>query len=416
MIESPAQLLEQRFDVEQIRQEFPILGTFVNSNPLVYLDNAATTQKPQCVIDTIAEYYRAQNANIHRGVHTLSQRATEAYENARRTVQKFINAEAPEQVIFTHGTTDSINLAAHGLARCLLRSGDEILIAESEHHSNIVPWQLVAEQFDANLVVAPINDAGEIIVSEFDNRLSDKTRIVALGHISNALGTINPVQKLTQLAHAAGAKVLIDGAQAVAHAMVDVQAIDCDLYAFSGHKVFAPTGIGILYGKRELLEAMPPYQGGGDMIKEVRFDKTEYNDVPYKFEAGTPNIAGAIGLGAALDYVMDMDFAAALNHENDLLAYATGRLEAIDGVRIVGTAAEKAAVLSFVVEQIHPHDLGMLMDNQGVAVRTGHHCAMPVMQHFGLAGTVRASLSLYNTEQDIDRFIEAVIKAKTMLA
>lgn len=416
MVESQAQLLDPRFDVELIRRDFPILGELLNGHPLVYLDNAATTQKPQIVIDTITKYYRSQNANIHRGVHTLSERATEAYENARRTVCKFINAALPEEIIFTHGTTESINLAAHGLARYLLTSGDEILIAESEHHSNIVPWQLVAEQFNAKLVVAPINDAGEIIVGEFENRLSDKTRIVSIGHISNALGTINPVSTLIRLAHAAGAKVLIDGAQAVAHAMVDVQALDCDLYAFSGHKVFAPTGIGALYGKRELLEAMPPYQGGGDMIKEVRFDKTEYNDVPYKFEAGTPHIAGAIGLGAALDYVMGMDFAAAINYEHDLLAYATRRLGAIEGVRIIGTAAEKAAVLSFVVDHVHPHDLGLLMDNQGIAVRTGHHCAMPVMQHYGLAGTVRASLSLYNTELDIDRFIEAVIKAKAMLA
>jgi len=416
MSEAHAHKLETTFDVERIRRDFPILGESINSHPLVYLDNAATTQKPNVVIDTLADYYRSQNANIHRGVHTLSQRATDAYENARRTVGKFINSELPEEIVFTRGTTESINLAAHSLARYLrLSQGDEILIAESEHHSNIVPWQMIAEQFNVKLIVAPINDAGEIIVEEFEKRLSSKTRIVSVGHISNALGTINPVSKLTRLAHEAGAKVLIDGAQAVAHALVDVRAIDCDLYAFSGHKVFAPTGIGVLYAKRELLEAMPPYQGGGDMIKEVRFDKTEYNDVPYKFEAGTPHIAGAIGLGAALDYVMNLDFAAAIDHEHALLTYATSRLSEVEGVRLVGTAAEKAAVLSFVIDHIHPQDLGLLLDNQGVAVRTGHHCAMPVMQRYGLSGTVRASLSIYNTEADVDSFIEAVIKARSML-
>jgi cysteine desulfurase/selenocysteine lyase len=413
--ESHAQKLEAPFDVERIRRDFPILGESVNGHPLVYLDNAATTQKPNIVIDTVTDYYRSQNANIHRGVHTLSQRATDAYENARSTVGRFINSALPEEIVFTRGTTEAINLAAHSLARYLLSSGDEILIAESEHHSNIVPWQMIAEQFNVKLIVAPINDAGEIIIDEFERRLSAKTRIVSVGHISNALGTINPVVKLTRLAHEAGAKILIDGAQAVAHALVDVQAIDCDLYAFSGHKVFAPTGIGVLYAKRDLLEAMPPYQGGGDMIKEVRFDKTEYNDVPYKFEAGTPHIAGAIGLGAALDYVMDLDFAAAIDYEHALLTYATSALREIEGVRFVGTAAEKAAVLSFVIDQVHPQDLGLLLDNQGVAVRTGHHCAMPVMQRYGLSGTVRASLSIYNTEADIDSFIEAVIKAKSML-
>ncbi len=416
MIELHAQEMETPFDVERIRQDFPILRRSVNGHPLVYLDNAATTQKPEVVIDTITEYYRSQNANIHRGVHTLSERATDAFEGARCTVQKFINAGLPEEIIFTHGTTESINLAAHCLARCLLAGGDEILIAESEHHSNIVPWQMIAEQFHVELVVAPINDAGEIILDEFERRLSSKTRIVSVGHISNALGTINPVAKLTRLAHEAGAKVLIDGAQSVAHSMVDVQAIDCDLYAFSGHKAFAPTGIGVLYGKQELLEALPPYQGGGEMIKEVRFDGTEYNDVPYKFEAGTPHIAGAIGLGAALEYINGIDFPAAIDYEHELLDYATHRLGEIDGVRIVGTAAEKAAVLSFVIDQVHPLDLPLLMYNQGVAVRTGHHCAMPVMQHFRIPGTVRASLSIYNTEADIDRFIDAVAKAKMMLA
>lgn len=416
MIESQAQKLDTAFAVDDIRRDFPILDQTINGHPLVYLDNAATTQKPQVVIDTITRYYRSQNANIHRGVHTLSERATDAYENARATVQKFIGAATPEEIVFTSGTTESINLAAHCLARHLLRRGDEVLISESEHHSNIVPWQMIAEQFEVQLVVAPINDAGEIVVDEFERRLSGKTRIVSVGHISNALGTINPVSELTRLAHEVGAKVLIDGAQAIAHTAVDVQSLDCDLYAFSGHKAFAPTGIGALYGKRDLLDAMPPYQGGGEMIKEVRFDKTEYNDVPYKFEAGTPNIAGAIGLGAALEYVTAIDFAAAISHEHDLLAYATGRLREVDDVRLIGTATDKAAVLSFVIDGVHPHDLGLLMDNQGVAVRTGHHCAMPVMQHFGLPGTVRASLSIYNTESDVDRFIDAVVKAKMMLA
>ena len=414
--ESHAQNLETVFDVDLIRQDFPILEESINGHPLVYLDNAATTQKPQIVIDTITEFYQSHNANIHRGVHTLSQRGTDAYEKARDTVQKFINARSSDEIVFTRGTTEAINLAAHSLARHLLASGDEILISESEHHSNIVPWQMVCEQFHTKLVVAPINDAGEILMDEFKNRLSPKTKIVSLGHISNALGTINQVSELTSLAHTAGATVMLDGAQAIAHTLVDVQALDCDLYAFSGHKVFAPTGIGALYGKRELLEAMPPYQGGGDMIKEVRFEKTEYNDVPYKFEAGTPHIAGAIGLGAALEYVMDLDFAGALEYEHELLGYATARLGEIEGLRMVGTAAEKAAVLSFVIDGIHPQDIGLLLDNQGVAVRTGHHCAMPVMQRYGLSGTVRASLSIYNTRVEIDSFIDAVVKAKTMLA
>lgn len=411
-----AKQLAGHFDVERIRQDFPILNESINGHSLVYLDNAATTQKPTVVIERLVDYYRAENANIHRGVHTLSQRATDAFENARSTVQKFINAPTSDEIIFTRGTTDAINLAAQSLAHYLLAPNDEVLISESEHHSNIVPWQMICERYDCRLVVAPINDAGEIMLDEFEQRLSEKTRIVAVGHISNALGTINPVATLTQLAHRVGARVIIDGAQAVAHTMVDVQSIDCDLYAFSGHKVFAPTGIGALYGKRELLEALPPYQGGGDMIKEVRFDKTEYNDVPYKFEAGTPHIAGALGLGTALEYTMDLDFAAAIEHEHELLSYATERLYEVGDVKVIGTAAEKAAVLSFTIDGIHPQDLGLLLDNQGVAVRTGHHCAMPVMQRFGIPGTVRASLSIYNTQTDIDRFIDALVKAKSMLA
>jgi cysteine desulfurase/selenocysteine lyase len=413
---SQAQLLKPPFDVDKIRSEFPILGESINGHQLVYLDNAATTHKPRVVIDTISQYYEAQNSNIHRGVHTLSQRGTDAYENARQIVQQFINAPTSDEVIFTRGTTDSINLASQCLARLVLNAGDEILVSELEHHSNIVPWQMVAAQYDAKLVVAPIDESGEIIVEEFEKRLNAKTKIVSIGHISNALGTINPVKEMTKLAHTVGAKVLIDGAQAIAHIEVDVQDLDCDLYAFSGHKVFAPTGIGVLYGKRELLEAMPPYQGGGDMIKEVRFEHTEYNDVPYKFEAGTPHIAGAIGLGAALEYVSSMDFHAALAHEHELLNYVSDRLSDIDGVRMIGTAQNKAAVASFVIDKIHPQDLGLLLDSQGIAVRTGHHCAMPVMQHFDIPGTVRASFSIYNTRHEIDYFIEALSKAKSMLA
>jgi cysteine desulfurase/selenocysteine lyase len=413
---SQAQVLNAAFDIDRIRKDFPILSESVNGHPLVYLDNAATTHKPRVVIDTISQYYEAQNSNIHRGVHTLSQRGTEAYENARQIIQQFINAPTPDEIIFTRGTTDSINLASQSLARLVLKPGDEILVSEMEHHSNIVPWQMVAAQYDAKLVVAPIDDRGEIITEEFEKRLNAKTKIVSLGHISNALGTINPVKEMIGLAHTVGAKVLIDGAQAIAHIGVDVQDLDCDLYAFSGHKVFAPTGIGVLYGKRELLDAMPPYQGGGDMIKEVRFEQTEYNDVPYKFEAGTPHIAGAIGLGAALEYVSSIDFHAALAHEHDLLSYVSDRLGDIDGVRMIGTARDKAAVASFIIDKIHPQDLGLLLDSQGIAVRTGHHCAMPVMQHFDIPGTVRASFSIYNTRHEIDYFIEALLKAKSMLA
>jgi len=411
-----AEKLTAAFDVDRVRADFPILLQEINGHPLVYLDNAATTQKPQSVIDTVSNYYLKDNANIHRGVHTLSQRGTDAYESARDSVRRFINAQSNDEIVFTCGTTDAINLASHSLARLLLQPGDEVLVLESEHHSNIVPWQLIAEQFDIKLIVAPINEAGEVSVEEFEKRISKKTKIVSVGHISNALGTINPVEAFIELAHDVGAKVLLDGAQAIAHTPVDIQALDCDLYAFSGHKIFAPTGIGVLFGKRELLDAMPPYQGGGDMIKEVSFDGTQYNDLPYKFEAGTPPIAGAIGLGAALEYIGSLDFAAALQHEHELLCDVTDRLNDIKGVRLIGTAAKKAAVASFIVDGIHPQDLGLLLDSQGVAVRTGHHCAMPVMQHFDIPGTVRASLSIYNTTRDVDKFIEALAKAINMLA
>lgn len=417
MSRAQAESVGPTFAVQDVRADFPILTETINGHPLVYLDNAATTQKPNLVIDTINDYYRTKNANIHRGVHTLSQLGTDAYEAARGKIQRFLNAASADEIIFTRGTTEAINLAAHCLAQHLLEAGDEIIVLESEHHSNIVPWQMICARYGTKLVVVPIDEAGQISLSDFEARLSPRTKIAALGHVSNALGTINPAREMTALAHAVGAIVLLDGAQAVAHTPVDVQAIGCDLYAFSGHKLFGPTGIGALYGKRALLDALPPYQGGGDMIREVRFDGTEYNDVPYKFEAGTPNIAGAIGLGAAIDYINGIDFAAAIAYEDDLLAYATARLtDAIDGVQLVGTAAHKAAVLSFNINGIHPQDIGLLLDNQGIAVRTGHHCAMPVMQHFGLPGTVRASLSIYNTRDDIDRFIAALTTAHMMLA
>ncbi len=417
MSRAQAESVGPTFAVQDVRADFPILTETINGHPLVYLDNAATTQKPNLVIDTINDYYRTKNANIHRGVHTLSQLGTDAYEAARGKIQRFLNASSADEIIFTRGTTEAINLAAHCLAQHLLEAGDEIIVLESEHHSNIVPWQMICARYGTKLVVVPIDEAGQISLSDFEARLSPRTKIAALGHVSNALGTINPAREMTALAHAVGAIVLLDGAQAVAHTPVDVQAIGCDLYAFSGHKLFGPTGIGALYGKRALLDALPPYQGGGDMIREVRFDGTEYNDVPYKFEAGTPNIAGAIGLGAAIDYINGIDFAAAIAYEDDLLAYATARLtDAIDGVQLVGTAAHKAAVLSFNINGIHPQDIGLLLDNQGIAVRTGHHCAMPVMQHFGLPGTVRASLSIYNTRDDIDRFIAALTTAHMMLA
>lgn len=404
------------FEVARVRADFPILGDQINGKPLVYLDNAATTQKPQVVIDALAHYYAHENANIHRGVHSLSERATDAYEAARETVGRFLNAASAREIVFTRGTTESINLVAQSYGRACLKAGDEILIGEAEHHANIVPWQMLCQQIGTVLKVAPINDAGELLLDQFTAQLTDNTRLVALGHVSNALGTVNPIAELIRLAHAAGAKVLIDGAQAVAHTEVDVQALDCDFYAFSGHKVFGPTGTGVLYGKAELLERMPPYQGGGDMIKTVSFAHTEYNDIPYKFEAGTPHIAGGIGLKTALEYVMALDFAGATRHEHELLSEATTQALAIPGLRILGTAQHKAGVLSFIIDGLHPHDLGTLLDSQGVAIRTGHHCAMPVMQRFGVPGTARASFAFYNTREDIERFFAALRKAQQILA
>ena len=403
-------------DIVRLRDDFPILNqALANGARLAYLDNAATTQKPQVVIDTVSRYYESQNANIHRGVHSLSAEATAAYETAREKARDFLGASTNSEIVCTSGTTDSINLVAHSLSRHVLKPGDEILITELEHHSNIVPWQIAAETMQAKLVVANINDNGEVPLEEFRNKLSERTKIVAIGHVSNALGTVNPVKEMTALAHACGAYVLVDGAQACSHFKIDVKDIDCDFYAFSGHKVFGPTGTGVLFGKAHLLEAMPPYRSGGDMIKEVRLDGTTYNDLPYKFEAGTPNIAGNIGLGAALDYIMGLDIAAANAHEDALLAYATQALQSIEGEQIVGTAARKTSVLSFIIDGVHPHDLGTLLDNQGVAIRTGHHCAMPVMQRFGLEGTARASFAFYNDDGDVEQFVQALNKSVMML-
>jgi len=401
-------------DVARLRRDFPILGEQINRRPLVYLDNAATTQKPKSVIDTVASYYRHDNANVHRGVHALSQRATDAYEAARANVTRFINAGGAEQIIFTRGTTDGINLVAQSFARPRLREGDEILISAMEHHSNIVPWQLVCEQTGAALRVAPIDDAGDLIVDAYANLLGPRTKLVAITHVSNALGSIVPLARVIALARAAGIPVLVDGAQAIAHMPVDVQALDCDFYAFSGHKIFGPTGIGILYGKASRLDAMPPYQGGGDMIRSVTFEKTVYNDLPYKFEAGTPNIAGAIGLGAALDYVLGVGVDAIDAHERALLAAATARLSAIPGLRIIGTARDKAGIVSFTLEGVHAHDVGTILDHEGVAIRAGHHCAMPVMAQFGVAGTARASFALYNTHDEIDALGAGVERVRRM--
>lgn len=402
------------FDVARWRADFPILRERVHGHPLVYLDNAATTQKPQSVIDALADYYARDNANVHRGVHTLSQQATDAYEAARSKVQRFINAVAPEEIIFAAGTTAAINLVAQSFARPILSVGDEILISAMEHHSNIVPWQLVCGQTGALLKVAPVNDAGELELDAYERLLGPRTRLVAMTHVSNALGSVVPIERVIALAHARNVPVLVDGAQAISHVGVDVRALDCDFYAFSGHKIFGPTGIGALYGKAALLDAMPPYQGGGDMIRSVTFEKTEYNDLPYKFEAGTPNIAGAIGMGAALDFVSSIGIGAIAVHELDLLAYATAQVSAIPGLRIIGTAKEKAAIVSFTLDGVHAHDIGTILDHEGVAIRAGHHCAMPVMERFGVAGTARASFALYNTREEVDALVAGMHRVRRM--
>jgi cysteine desulfurase/selenocysteine lyase len=403
-----------RLDVAALRCDFPILTERVNGKPLVYLDNAATTQKPASVIDALDAYYRHRNANVHRGVHTLSQRATDDYEAARARIARFIGGVATEEAIYTSGTTGGLNLVAQSYGRNVLRPGDDVVISALEHHSNIVPWQLVCAQTGASLKVVPVNDAGEIEMDAYERLLGPRTKIVAFTHVSNALGTITPIERVIRLAHDAGAIVVVDGAQAVAHDGVDVRALDCDFYAFSGHKIFGPTGIGVLYGKAAILDAMPPYQGGGDMIRSVTFEKTEYNDLPYKFEAGTPNIAGAIGLGAAIDYVERVGIGAIAAYEDALLDYATRRVEAIPGLRIVGTAAHKAAIVSFTLDGVHAHDVGTILDNEGIAVRAGHHCAMPVMERFGIAGTARASFALYNTFDEIDALAAGIERVQRM--
>jgi len=398
------------FDVENIREDFPILHQEINGKPLVYLDNAATSQKPKSVIDSIEKYYRGYNSNIHRGVHTLSENATEAYESARIKVRDFIHANSTKEIVFVRGATEAINLVAQSFGRNTLGSDDEIIITELEHHANIVPWQLLSQQTGAKLKYVPINDNGELVESEYKKLLNEKTCIVAVGHISNALGTINPIENMINLAHEYGAKVLIDGAQATSHTSVDVKKLDCDFYVFSGHKLFGPTGIGVLYGKEDLLEKMPPYQGGGDMIKMVTMKETQYNELPHKFEAGTPNISGVIGLGAAIDYVNKIGLENIGNHEKQLLDYANQMASEITELKFIGTAKNKTSILSFTLDGIHPHDVGTILNNEGIAIRTGHHCAMPVMEYFQISATSRASFSFYNTHAEVDVLIEGINK------
>ncbi len=405
----------QNLDLKAIRNDFPILHQQVNGHPLVYLDNAATTQKPQSVIDAISDYYRLDNSNVHRGAHALSDRATEKFENARSKVQLFINAPSREQIIWTRGTTESINLVAQSYARNVLNQGDQVIVSAMEHHSNIVPWQLACEATGAELKVIPVSAEGELDLEAFKSLLNPSVKMVSVGHVSNALGSINPIKEIIAFAHEAGAKVMIDGAQAAPHFAIDVQDLNCDFYAFSGHKCFAPTGIGVLYGKKELLEIMSPYQGGGEMIEVVSFEKSTWNQLPYKFEAGTPNIAGAIGLGAAIDYLAQFNRQDLLAYEDQLLKIATEKAQQFEGLTLVGTAKHKTGVMSFLLDGIHPHDVGTLIDQQGVAVRTGHHCAMPIMNQFKIPGTIRASFSFYNNENDIERLFEALQKAKSFL-
>ncbi len=403
-------------DVEALREDFPVLKQTVHGQPLVYLDSAATAQKPTAVVDAIRRFHEVDCANIHRGVHELSQRSTAAYEETRAKARQFLHAKSNEELIFVRGTTEGINLVSSSWGRKNVKAGDEIVISAMEHHSNIVPWQMLCEEKEAKLRVIPMNERGELILEEYEKLLNARTRMVAFAHVSNALGTINPVKQMIAMAHQAGALALIDGAQSTPHIQVDVQALDADFYTMSGHKVFGPTGIGVLYGKKALLEAMPPYQGGGDMIQTVTFAKTTYNDLPYKFEAGTPNIAGGIGMGAALDYVNRLGIEQIAAYEHQLLEYGTEKLSAVGGLRIIGTAKEKASVLSFVMEGIHPHDIGTVLDQQGIAVRTGHHCAQPVMDFFHVPATTRASLAFYNTFGEIDKLVAGLEKVKEIFA
>jgi cysteine desulfurase/selenocysteine lyase len=408
----PSGARTSEFDVEAIRRDFPVLTEKINGKPLVYLDNAATTQKPQAVIDALTYYYSAYNSNVHRGVHTLSMRATTAYEDARQKAANFVNAADPAEIVFVRGATEGINLVAHSYGRTHVESGDEVLISRMEHHSNLVPWQILCREKGATLRTIPIDENGELLLDEYAKLLTPRTRLVAIVYVSNSLGTVNPVREIIEMAHAKGIPVLVDGAQAAPHIEVDVQAIGCDFFVFSSHKMYGPMGIGVLYARRELLEAMPPYQSGGDMINRVTFDKTTYNVVPYKFEAGTPNVEGVVGLGAAIDYIQNVGRGAIAAHEQDLLVYATNRLETIDGLRIIGTAREKAGAVSFVIDGIHPHDVGTILDRDGVAIRTGHHCTQPVMEFFNVPATARASFGMYNTRGEIDALVTAIHKAK----
>ena len=403
------------FDINAIRAEFPALDQEINGSPLVYLDNGASTQKPKAVINAISQFYSKDYANVHRGIHSLSQLATDQFEAARETVREFINASKIEEIVFTSGTTDGINLIADSFGSAFIGKDDRILVSEMEHHSNIVPWQVLASRVGAHIDIIPIQENGELDLAEFHQAISKQPKIVAVTHVSNALGTINPIDSIIKASHSVGAKVVLDGAQSLAHMPVDVQAIGCDFFVFSGHKIFGPTGIGVLFGKEELLEAMPPYRSGGDMIKTVSFSGTEYNSLPYKFEAGTPHIAGAIGLAAAIHYINSIGMDAIEDYEHDLLQYGTHALSSIDGLQLVGTAANKAGILSFFIENAHAADIGTLLDHQGVAIRVGHHCAMPVMEKFGLNATSRASLALYNTKQDIDRLVDALKRSIKLL-
>jgi cysteine desulfurase / selenocysteine lyase len=418
MSEAPLRIVPSTpaFDVEAVRQDFPILHQQVHDQPLAYLDNAASAQRPVQVIEAVAEYYRRDHANVHRGVHALSQRATDAFEGAREKVRRFIKAASTKEIIFTRGTTEAINLVAQSWGRANLGAGDEVVITHLEHHANIVPWQMVCQQTGATLKVIPMTPSGEIDLEAARGIVGPRTRMLAFGHVSNALGTIHPVAELVALARSVGALVLLDGAQGVPHMRVDMQALGCDFYAFSGHKLFAPTGIGVLWGREELLRAMPPWQGGGDMILAVSFEKTTYNDLPWKFEAGTPHISGAIGLGAAIDYLERLDFERAAAWEDELLEYATAALGSIEGLRIIGTAPRKAAVISFSLDGVHPHDIGTIVDHAGVAIRTGHHCAMPVMEYYGVPATARASFAFYNTKAEADRLVAALLQAREVFA
>jgi cysteine desulfurase/selenocysteine lyase len=404
-------IMETTLNIKKIREDFPILQTLVHNKPLVYFDNAATTHKPKAVIDKVAEYYLETNSNIHRGVHLLSQKATSEYEAAREKVLKFINAKKLSEIIFTKGTTDSINLVASSFGRAFIKEGDEILISYMEHHSNIVPWQILCETTGAKLKVIPINDDGELIMEEYEKLLSPRTKLVSIVHISNSLGTINPVKKIAEIAHEKDIPVLIDGAQGIQHSKVDVQDLDCDFYVFSGHKLYGPTGVGVLYGKQRLLEQMPPYQGGGDMISKVTFEKTKYNTLPYKFEAGTPNIVGVIGLGTAIDYMNGLDTENLFNYEHELSEYAHEKFRnSFPGLTIIGNAKEKTGIISFILEGIHPHDIGTILDFEGIAIRTGHHCTQPVMDRFGVPATARLSLGIYNTREEIDYAVNSIKK------